>query len=78
MTPHPVKCFTERLQLTGAYQKIAKKLYIRALAFDNPPFDVALARCKADTSWQTFTMQCGHDVMVDLPAQLTSQLAKLA
>ncbi len=78
MTPHPVKCFTERLKLTGAYQKVAKKLYIRALAFDNPPFDDALARCKADTSWQTVTMQCGHDVMVDQPGQLTSLLMKMA
>ncbi len=78
MTPHPVKCFTEGLKLTGAYQKVAKKLYIRALAFDNPPFDTALARCKADTSWQTATLQCGHDVMVDQPAQLTSLLVKMA
>jgi hypothetical protein len=78
MTPHPVKCFTERLKLTGAYQRVAKKLYIRALAFDNPPFDDALARCKADTSWQTAIMQCGHDVMVDQPTQLTSLLVKMA
>ena len=35
MTPHPVKCFTETLRVSGAYLTIAEKLYIRAL--DYPP-----------------------------------------
>ena len=27
-TPHPTQCFTQKLKVTGAYQSIAKKLYI--------------------------------------------------
>ena len=30
MTPHPVKCFTETLRVSGAYLTIPQKIYIRA------------------------------------------------
>ncbi len=78
MTPHPVGCFTEKLKVSGAHQSIANKLYIRAAGFANPAFDSALARCSADPSWRTMTMQCGHDVMLDQPVQLASILERLA
>jgi pimeloyl-ACP methyl ester carboxylesterase len=78
MTPHPVRCFTEKLKVTGANQAIAKKLYVRALDFENPPFDAALERCRQDASWQTATMKCGHDIMLDQPAELAAMLEKLA
>ena len=77
MTPHPVGCFTEKLSVSGAYQQVAKKLYIRAAGFANGAFDSALARCAADRSWQTMVMNCGHDVMVDQPAQLSAVLERL-
>ena len=77
MTPHPVKCFTEKLKVTGAYQSIPRKLYIRARRFANPPFDTALARCAADSSWRTVSMTCGHDIMIDQPVELTALLERL-
>jgi pimeloyl-ACP methyl ester carboxylesterase len=78
MTPHPVRCFTEKLTVTGANQTVARKLYIRALDFANPAFDAALERCKADPTWRTISMKCGHDVMIDQPAELTANLQRLA
>ena len=77
MTPHPVRCFTEKLKVSGAYQSIPKKLYVRAPAFDLPAFDSTLARCRANRAWTTVTMNCGHDVMVDQPAQLTAMLERM-
>ena len=41
-------------------------------------FDQALERCRADSAWQTATVTCGHDVMIDQPAELTSMLEKFA
>jgi pimeloyl-ACP methyl ester carboxylesterase len=76
MTPHPVGCFTEKLTVSGAYQQVAKKLYIRASGFANPAFDSALARCSADRSWQTLVMKCGHDVMIDQPDQLSATIGR--
>ena len=77
-TPHPTKCFTEKLKVTGAYQSIPKKLYIRAPLFGSKAFDQALARFSADSTWQTSTVTCGHDVMIDQPAELAATLEKFA
>jgi pimeloyl-ACP methyl ester carboxylesterase len=76
-TPHPTHCFTEKLRVSGAYQKIARRLYIRALDFPMPHFDAALARCRADRTWQTIELKCGHDVMLDQPAELVAILERL-
>jgi pimeloyl-ACP methyl ester carboxylesterase len=78
LTAHPTQCFTDKLKVTGAYQSIAKKLYVRAPLFAQKGFDQALERCRADKSWQTETVTCGHDVMIDQPAELTAMLERLA
>ena len=78
LTAHPTRCFTQKLKVTGAYQSIPKKLYIRAPLFANKGFDQALARCRADHAWQTATVTCGHDVMIDQPAELAAMLEKFA
>src|SRR5262249_38246078 len=41
LTPQPTKCFTEPLHVTDAYQTIAKKIYVRAPAFEQSSFDAA-------------------------------------
>ena len=78
LTPHPSGCFSEKLKVTGAYEGIAKKVYIRAPLFKMPAFDGFLDRCRADRSWKTETVTCGHDVMIDQPEVLTGILEKLA
>jgi pimeloyl-ACP methyl ester carboxylesterase len=77
MTPHPVKCFTEPLRVSGAYLSIAQKVYIRALDYPAAAFDAALGRCKADRTWKTIEMKCGHDVMIDSPTELATILERL-
>ena len=78
LTAHPTQCFTDKLKVTGAYQTIAKKLYVRAPLFAQKSFDQNLERCRADKSWQTATVTCGHDVMIDEPAELTAMLEQFA
>jgi pimeloyl-ACP methyl ester carboxylesterase len=75
-TPHPIKCFLQKLELTGARDRIAKKAYIRAANYDSTPFDAALSQAR-DTGWRTFEMAAGHDVMIDAPAQLAEMLEAL-
>jgi pimeloyl-ACP methyl ester carboxylesterase len=76
--PQPVGCFTEKLKITGARERIAKKTYIRAAAYPNPGFDKALARVRGDQSWRTYEVPCGHDVMVDMPERLAEILLEVA
>jgi hypothetical protein len=74
----PIGCFFEKLKLTGARDRIAKKAYIRAADYANPGFDKALARVKADPAWRTYGVPCGHDVMVDMPERLAEILEEVA
>jgi pimeloyl-ACP methyl ester carboxylesterase len=76
--PQPIGTMTEKLVLTGARDRIAKKAYIRAGAYPNPGFDKAYARAKADASWRTYEVPCGHDVMVDMPGRLAEILVEVA
>ena len=77
-TPQPIATFTEKLTLTGARGRIAKKTYIRASGYPNVSFEKALARVKADPSWRTYEVPCGHDVMIDDPDRLTEILLEVA
>ena len=76
-TSHPTQCFTEKLKVTGAYQSIPKKLYVRAPLFATKAFDQALEHCRADRTWQASTVTCSHDIMIDQPGDLAATLEKL-
>src|SRR5258708_3659994 len=60
-TPHPIKCFTQKLVLTGARERVAKKAYIRAASYPSQPFDHGLATAR-EKGWRTYEVACGHDV----------------
>lgn len=76
-SPHPIGTMTEKLQLTGARERIAKKAYIRATGYPNVSFEKAHARAKAQ-GWRTYEVPCGHDVMIDMPDRLTEILEDVA
>jgi pimeloyl-ACP methyl ester carboxylesterase len=75
MTPQSTACFTEKLEVTGAYQKVPRKTYIRAKNF--PGFAGTLEKIRSDPSWKTYVVACGHDVMIDKPDELTNILVAL-
>jgi pimeloyl-ACP methyl ester carboxylesterase len=72
-TPQPVKCGLQKVTLTGARERIARRIYIRAAAYPSAPFDAALAKARS-RGWRTFEVACGHDVMLDAPEQLAEIL----
>jgi thioesterase domain-containing protein len=77
MTPHPIGTATQAIRLTGRLQAVARKTFIRVPHYAQPAFDMALAACRADRSWQTLVNQTsGHDVMVDQPQWLADVLLK--
>jgi pimeloyl-ACP methyl ester carboxylesterase len=77
-TPHPLASMTQKIKLTGARDRIAKKAYIRAAAYPSPSFDAAAERARADKTWRHYELQCGHDVMVDMPERLAEILVEVA
>jgi len=77
-TPQPIGTMTEKIKLTGARERVATKAYIRAAGYPNVSFDKACARTKADRSWRTYEVPCGHDVMIDKPDRLAEILLEVA
>ncbi len=78
LTPQPIGVYVQPIRLTGAREKVAKKTYIRAPIYPQPSFDKAYAATKADPSWRTYEVPCGHDVMVDMPERLVEILLEVA
>ena len=76
--PQPIGTFLEKITLSGARDRIAKKTYIRAVGYPNVSFDKCYARAKADPSWRTYEVNCGHHVMIDAPDRLTEILLEVA
>jgi hypothetical protein len=72
LTPQPFGTLLEPIKLTGAYMTIRKKLYIRAKQY--PRMQVQYDRVKNDPAWKAFELDCGHDVMIDAPQDLTKIL----
>lgn len=78
MTPQPINTYLQKLSLSGAYKRIAKKTYIRATGFDQPIFQKHYEALKQQVDWTTHAVDCGHYVMVDKPDELTDILERSA
>jgi pimeloyl-ACP methyl ester carboxylesterase len=76
--PHPIATFTDKIALTGAAGRVARKTYVRAASYANPGFDRAVAAVQAERGWRSHAVECGHDVMVDAPERLCEILLEAA
>lgn len=77
-TFHPFETMRERLVLTGAGEKIAHKMYLRAGNYASIPFDAARTRYSAEPGWVVEAIEAGHDVMLDNPEALADALMAAA
>jgi pimeloyl-ACP methyl ester carboxylesterase len=75
---HPIATFTDKIALTGAAGRVARKTYVRAASYANPGFDRAVAAVQAERGWRSHAVECGHDVMVDAPERLCEILLEAA
>ena len=77
-TEQPLGVSLQPIGLTGARDKVAKKTYIWAEPYNSPNFRRYYENCVADPGWVTYTVPCGHDVMVDMPDRLAEILIEVA
>ncbi len=77
-TPQPNGIALQAIKLTGAYEKVARKAYIRAPAYTQAAFDAYFAEKNGKPGWKTMTVPYGHDIMIDAPAPLADMLLSLA
>lgn len=73
-TPHPAVCFDNGVTLSGREKEIARRSYI--LAGKNRPSHFARTydRCAAEGGWALHELPSMHDVMLDMPDDLTAIL----
>jgi hypothetical protein len=73
-TPQPIGCFVQKLRYTGKEALVTRRTYVLAERFPSPVTHAAYARVKGLPGWKTASLDCGHDVMVDLPDELAALL----
>ena len=77
-TPHPIRCLTEGVTLTGREAEVTHRHFI--LATRNRPslFWEEYERVKGRAGWQVQEMATKHDVMVEAPETLAARLDAIA
>ena len=73
-TPQPIATMQQRIRLGGGIETIENVTFVLATDWlESSPFPPSYERAKAK-GWKTVTIDCGHDVMLDRPAELTGLL----
>ena len=76
-TPQPTATFTEKIRLTGAYERVPNKIYIRA-ARGPDFFDAVADRMRSLRDSTVYDVAAGHDIEIDAPEELSMVLAASA
>ena len=76
--PHPIKTFEQRICLTGAWALVPKHVFVYAADYAPSVFTPFFERLRSDPAWQTISLACGHEVMIDMPQELAAILLELA
>jgi pimeloyl-ACP methyl ester carboxylesterase len=75
-TAQPLATFQQRLRVDRTFPA-AKSTHILATGYEHSPFPPFHEIAKRK-SWKTLTVDCGHDVMLDKPAELVAMLRDAA
>lgn len=70
-TPQPTATITQKLHITGAYQRIRNKTFIVA---KDGGFEETANRFRSDPTWSVTEIVSGHDVPIDAPDELAAML----
>jgi hypothetical protein len=69
--------FQQPIRLRGAPLPPAQVTHVLATGYEHSPFPPFHERAKTK-GWRTLTIDCGHDVMLDRPAELIEILLEAA
>ena len=76
-TYQSLETFRQPLHLTGAIEGVTNNMFILAGGWSPSPFAAFYEKAKAN-GWKTVTIDCGHDVMLDEPEELTRALLSVS
>ena len=78
LTPHPFGTMTQPIRLSGAWQDIAAKIYLRMTRFPAPYFDRVLGELSTHSNWTAISRDGIHNVMMSEPDWFAGVLLDLA
>ncbi|MFK7995770.1 MAG: alpha/beta fold hydrolase [Granulosicoccus sp.] len=76
--PQSLATFEMPVLIGGNANKIANRTYLLADNWDPSPFRYFADKFSADSSWKIVKMPSSHDIMVDMPEELATELLKLS
>ncbi len=75
--PQALATFETPVLLSGGASAIKDRVFILADGWDPSPFRYYASRVGGLPGWRVRKLPCGHDVMIDLPAELAHELIML-
>ena len=75
-TPHPASCFNRGVTLTGGEAGIRHHSFILCARHKPSPFWQFHDRYKNDPAWQVTSLDCLHDAMIEMPAQVAELIER--
>lgn len=73
-TPHSVHCFSEKVKLHGARERISRKAYVIATGYPNDTFAPAAAKLRQRADWRVEEMPYTHDLMHVAPRETADMI----
>jgi len=76
VTAQPAGTLTEKLPVSGAFLRVPRKSFVGVTKGEQPFFKTVADRYATDPAWQVYQLDCGHDMMIDKPDELTAILER--
>lgn len=76
-TDHPLAVWEQELQLTGAWERVPHKTYIRCEGFQIAHGEPTIARVEADDSWHTERWDTHHTPQVTHPERVAEAIRQV-
>ncbi len=72
--PHPIATMMEKIKLSGGYRQVKRRIYLHGTALPREsPFKRFYEQAQRE-GFEAHALPCGHDIMLDLPDELTEIL----
>ncbi|WP_309084681.1 alpha/beta hydrolase [Chelativorans sp.] len=77
-SPQPVGTMIERVRLSGGYRNVPRRHYVSAVIDQAPVFAQAYERVRSDPRWTSETIDTGHMVQLEKPAEVAGIIGRFA
>ena len=77
VSDHPLAAFQDKIALTGDWERVPHKTYIRCERFQVAHGEPTIAKAEADPAWKSQRWDCGHSPHITDPAKVVAAVEGL-